>query len=445
MVGPGVVVTGFGPDAAVITDGAVVWEGERIVAVGPYGALAGRYPGAEHLEVDGNLILPGLVNLHHHAYSALARGLDPGIPMHDFGRVLRGLWWRLDRALDEETVRLSAELTLAACIRWGCTTLFDHHASPSFLRGSLDLIGLAAERSGIRAVLCYEVSDRNGHHEALAGLEENLDFAVRHRDHPSLRGMLGLHASFTLSDETLSRVGRDRPGGVGIHVHVAEDPLDVELSWQRYGAGPVERLERAGLLDRLALLVHGVHLEEVDLETVAASGAVLVHNPESNANNAVGTLDLARALGAGCRVGLGTDGMSSRMLGSLRSALLAQRSLRGDPGCCFTEVAGLLEVNARRAAEALGEPLLGRLEPGAPADLVVLEDVPPTPPGPENILGHLVYGASESPVRHTIARGRILLRDGRHTTLDPATLAAEARATAPYLWERFASLGGDGD
>ncbi len=440
LAGPATVVTSFGPEAAVLPGAGVVWEGERILAVGPHGVLAERFPEAERLEAAGGLLVPGLVNLHHHCYSALARGLDPGVPLTDFGRVLGGLWWRLDRALDRESVRLSAEITLAACIRWGCTTLFDHHASPSFLRGSLDTLAAAVERAGLRGVLCYEVSDRNGHAEALAGLEENLDFAARHGDHPAIRGMLGLHASFTLAEETLARAASGRPPGLGIHVHVAEDRLDVELSRERHGAGPVERLERHGLLDTHALLAHGVHLEAEDRETVAASGAVIVHNPESNANNAVGTLDLGAALAAGCRVGLGTDGMSSRMLGALRAALLAGRAATGDPASGFHEVALLLHVGARRAAEAFGEPLLGRLEPGAPADLVVLEDHPPTPVGPANLLGHLVYGAAEAPVRHTVARGRVLLRDGRHTTLDPAALAAEARAVAPVLWERFARL-----
>ncbi len=435
----GVVVTG-GDKPQVICDGAVVWQGERIVAVGTREELYSPHAGAEELDAGGGLIRPGLVNLHHHCYSALARGLDPGVPMGCFSEVLEGLWWRLDRALDADTVRLSTQLTVADCIRWGCTTVFDHHASPACLAGSLDLIADAVDEAGLRAVLCYEVSDRNGHDEAVAGIDENLGFMERCRRHPAVRGMLGLHASFTVSDETLAEAARRRPAGAGCHVHVAEDPVDVRLSLERYGAGPVQRLQRFGLLDERAILAHGVHLDSDDLAGVAASGAVLVHNPESNANNAVGRLDITRAAGLGCLLGLGTDGMSSAMLRSLRAAFLGLRAGTGDPTLGFTVLPELLDNNQLVARRFFDEPLLGTLGPGAPADLVVVDCPSPTPIAADNLFGHLVYGASESPVRHTVARGRVLLRDHRHTTIDPASMAEQARTAAPGLWQRFRDL-----
>lgn len=439
IVGPGALVTGWS-DPRVIADGAVAWQGERVVAAGRHADLLARFPDAERLDAGGGLILPGLVNLHHHFYSALARGLDPGRPLPDFRAVLEGLWWRLDRALDAETVRLSALLTLADCVRWGCTTVFDHHASPSCLAGSLDLIAEAVEEAGLSAVLCYEVSDRNGHDEALAGLEENLDFIGRRREHPRVRGMLGLHASFTVSDETLAAAARQRPAGAGCHVHMAEDRLDVDASRQRFGATPMQRLGRSGLLDRDALLVHGVHLDDAELEAVVAAGATLVHNPESNANNGVGRLDLPAAAGHLCTLGLGTDGMSSAMLRALRAAFLGLRGGDLDPTLGFAIVPDLLVTNARVAGRALGEPRLGQLEEGAPADLVVVDAPPPTPLDEGNLFGHLVYGASEAAVRHTIARGRLLLEDFRHTTLDPEALAREAAKVSPALWERFRGM-----
>ncbi len=440
VIGPGTVVASYDQESTVITNGAVAIQEDRIIDVGTFEDLGAAYPRAELLDAHGGLILPGLVNLHHHFYSALARGLDPGMPMRDFGKILEGLWWRLDRALDAETVRLSAALSLADCTRWGCTTVFDHHASPSCLGGSLNLIAGVVREAGLSAVLCYEVSDRNGHDEAMAGLEENLQFASDHGKSPRLRSLLGLHASFTISDSTLEQVSKQRPADLGIHIHLAEDQLDTRLSQERYGQTPLDRLDHFGLLDGRALLAHGVDLDRHDVSRIAESGAILIHNPESNSNNAVGRLDLEAALSLGCTVGLGTDGMSSRMLGSLRAAFLGVRAGTGDPTSGFDTVSGLLHANSRRAAQIFDEPLLGRLSEGAPADVIVVEPPAPTPVTAANTLGHFLYGASESVVRHTIARGRVLLKDFRHTTLDVPALADEARSATPALWERFREL-----
>ena len=432
----GVVCTG-GAEPEVLNGSAVAWSGDRIVAVGPEAELNERFAGAARLDARGGMVLPGLIDLHHHLYSAFARGLAPATPPRDFGQVLDGLWWRLDRALSPETVRLSALLGAADCIRWGCTTLFDHHASPTCIRGSLSTIAEALEEAGLSAVLCYEISDRNGHHEALAGLDENLDFIAGHQDHPSLRGTLGLHASFTVSDETLDAIAERRPKGCGCHVHVAEDRLDLQVSEVAFGAAPIERLHRWGLLDERALLVHGIHLTAADRAVVADSSSVIVHCPESNANNGVGRLDVERVAAEGCTVALGTDGMSSAMLRSLRAAVLGQRAGRRDPAAGFAACPHLMSTNSLVARRFLNEPLLGEIEPGAPADLCVVDCPPPTPISADNLFGHLVYGASEAPVRHTIARGRVLLEDFHHTTLDPLAIAEEARRAAPGLWERF--------
>ena len=439
ILGNGVVITG-GESSRVIPGGAVAWLGDRIVAVGPEADLHSELPEARFLDARQGTILPGLVNLHHHFYSALARGLDAGAPMKDFGQILDRLWWRLDRALDPETVALSARLSTAECVRWGCTTVFDHHASPSCIGGSLDLVANAVREAGISAVLCYEVTDRNGPDGARAGIDENIRFLRDRADDPRIRGVFGLHASFTLRDDTLAAVARERPDHAGCHVHVAEDRIDVEASIAAFGHGPIERLRHHGLLDERALLAHGIHLTDGEYETVAQSGATIIHNPESNANNAVGRLDVPRTAGLGCRVGLGTDGMSSAMLRALRFAFLMQRGAGGDPTTGFEHIPDLLEANADMARRVLGEPLLGRLVPDAPADIIVVDSAPPTPLTTQNSFGHAVYGISESPVRHTVARGRVVLEEFEHTTMDPRELAAAARAAAPALWERFHAL-----
>jgi cytosine/adenosine deaminase-related metal-dependent hydrolase len=360
--------------------------------------------------------------------------------MRSFPEVLDRLWWRLDRALDAETVRISALLSVADCVRHGCTTVFDHHASPSCIEGSLDAIAGAAGQAGISALLCYEVTDRNGPEGASSGIDENLRFLADREDDPRIRGVVGLHASFTLRDETLARVAERRPPGSGCHIHVAEDPVDVQASIDAFGAGPIERLERFDLLDERALLAHGIHLEQADYERAAEADAILIHNPESNANNGVGRLNVPRTSALGCTIGLGTDGMSSSMLRALRFAFLTLRGATGDPSSGFEALPNLLVNNAAAARRFFPEPLLGQLVEGAPADVMAVDSVPPTPISEENLFGHLVYGSSEAPVRHTVARGRILLEDFRHTSLDPEELAARARELALPLWARFRSL-----
>jgi cytosine/adenosine deaminase-related metal-dependent hydrolase len=279
----------------------------------------------------------------------------------------------------------------------------------------------------------------------VAGLVENLRFIESHRDHPRIRGTLGLHASFTVSDETLDEAASRRPSDVGCHIHLAEDPIDFQASEIAYGAPPLARLDERDLLDERSLLIHGVHLTSEGRATVARRNAVLVHCPESNANNGVGRLDVERAVAGGCTVGLGTDGMSSAMLRALRAAFLFQRAGREDPTVGFAAHPRLLHTNAVVARRFFDEPLLGELVAGAPADICVVDSTPPTPIGPENIFGHLVYGASEAPVRHTIARGQVLLEDFRHTTLDPTAIAKVARIEAFGVWERFRELAKSAD
>ena len=439
IIGNGTVLTGGEPHA-VLEDGGVACEGDRIQAVDRIAALRARYPEAEVVDARGGLILPGFVNLHHHFYSALARGLDPGFEPRGFGEVLEGLWWRLDRSLDEPAVRVSARLTLADCIRCGCTTVFDHHASPACIAGSLDAIAGEVAAAGLSAVLCYEASDRNGHDEAIAGVEENADFCARHLAHPTIRGVMGLHASFTVSDETLAATARLRPAGVGVHLHVAEDPLDVRVSTALHGRGPIPRLEAAGLLDDRALLAHGIHLSADDLDRVAAAGAVLIHNPESNANNGVGRFDVVAAHRAGCRLALGTDGMGSSMLAALRFAFLAHRAAYRDPRVGFEVHPGLLAATSRAAGSFLDQPLLGELTAGAPADIAVIDAPPPTPIDPDRVFGHLVYGAAGAAVRHTVASGKVLMRDFELVTIDLEKTTREAREIAPRVWERFYAL-----
>lgn len=403
-------------------------EDERLVDRSPSLAPAA---GEEVVDLEGSLVLPGLVNAHTHLYSALARGMPgPDEPPRSFVEILEKVWWRLDRALDEESVHLSGLVGAIEAARSGTTVLFDHHASPSFVAGSLATLRRAVEQVGLRSVLCYETTDRNGLPGRDAGIEENRAFLA---GGPTAltRGMVGAHASFTLSAESLDRLaGVVRDANSSIHVHVAEDRADVEDCGVRFGTGLVERFRRHGLLARRTLLVHGVHLGEPELQEAQASGAWLVHCPRSNMNNAVGHAPTV----AFRRAALGTDGLDEDVLAEARAAFLKMRDAgRSD---AFAAAFELLVGGHRLAAAAFGLPL-GRLDAGAPADLVVLDYRPPTPLSADNLASHLLFGLDRSHVRSTMVAGRFVLRDRRVTTVDEAAVFALARGAAGRLWERM--------
>jgi putative selenium metabolism protein SsnA len=405
-------------------------EGGRVAARGP--ALAPQ-AGEETLDLEGALVLPGLVNAHTHLYSALARGMPgPAEPPRSFLEILERVWWRLDRALDAESVRLSALVGAIEAARSGTTTLLDHHASPSFIAGSLAQVRGAVEEVGLRSVLCYETTDRHGASERDAGIAEN-HAHLREGVTPLTRGRVGAHASFTLSDQALEGLARAvRLTGSGLHVHAAEDRADVEDALGRGTRGVVDRLQRHGLVGEGTILVHAVHLSEDELRRAQDAGAWIVHCARSNANNAVGRAP-TRAFR---RAALGTDGIDEDVLAEARAAFLGMREAgREDAsGAALDMLAG----GHRLAGAIFGQPL-GRLEPGAPADLVVLDYRPPTPLTAHTLAGHLLFGLDRSHVRSTVVAGRFVLRDRRIATVDETAVLAAARAAAGRLWERMAA------
>jgi putative selenium metabolism protein SsnA len=389
---------------------------------------------AERIDAAGGLVLPGLVNAHTHAYSALVRGLDVPVHAADFADLLRQLWWRLDAVLEPEDVQLSATLTAVEGLRLGVTTVFDHHASYGCIDGALDHVAAGFESAGQRAVLCFEVSDRLGQDAARAALAENERYARSQPRLPfRLGALLGLHASFTLSDATLAAAAELAGGsGLGVHVHVAEDGVD-RVRAVGGDTGVVERFERFGLLAPGAIAAHAVHLSPGELRRLGELGVAVAHNPRSNMNNGVGRADLGAMQRAGIQVGLGTDAYGAGMLAEARVAHLVQRQhpRAGEGGVD----ACLLEANPALASAWL--PGLGRLAPGSPADVVVTGYVPPTPMDAANVWGHLLFGDVEAQVRTVLVAGERVVEAGRITRVDEVELRARCRERAVGLWERF--------
>ncbi len=435
----GIVVTLENPNR-VLWDASVVVEGERIAAVGVAAAMKQRFPQAEAVDCSGKLVLPGFICTHHHFYSTMARGMGiPGEPAANFVEILERLWWKVDRALSEEDITLSAQIPLIECIRNGTTTVIDHHASPGLRDGSLDLIEAAVRQAGIRASLCYEVSDRN---VAAGGMAENARFIkkVGHGD-GQIAAMMGLHASFTLSDATVEQcVGIARDAGVGCHIHVAEDAADREDSLAKYKLPTVKRLERLGVTGEKSIFVHCVHIDESEMDVLAATRTSVVHNPESNMNNAVGVTPLLTLLRKGVLVGLGTDGMGSDMLAQMRCAYLLHRLANHDPRVAFMEAPRVLLQNNAAIAERQFGLKLGEIAEGHPADLAIIDYQPPTPLSEANFLGHLIFGLADATVDTTVCKGKILMRGKQVVSMDEERIAMRSRELAPQMWKRLQEL-----
>jgi len=389
------------------------------------GRIATTGRGARH-DCSGCLVVPGNVCAHTHLYSALARGMPYALePPDNFLQILQRVWWRLDRALDEDAIRASALVGGLEALLSGTTTLVDHHASPNAIDGSLDVIEAALRTLGIRSVLAYEVSDRDGAERADAGIAENRRFLERVRREPSalVRGMVGAHAAFTMSDDTLAACAALGP----LHIHAAEDRIDT---------GAVSRLASLGALDDHTLLAHGVHLDDEELRLVLAAEASIAHNARSNMNNAVGR---ARVEAMGTRLALGTDGIGSDMFEESRAAYFRLREDDLHMGADWP--LERLAASARLAGRIFEEPLLGTLEPGAPADLVVLDYAAPAPVRDSSLAGHWVFGLSARSVRDVMVAGEWVVRDRQPTRLDAQELAAGARSQAERLWRRLDDVG----
>lgn len=398
-------------------------DGGRIVADGD----------GERRDCSGCLIVPGNVCAHTHLYSALARGMPYTLePPRDFVEILQRVWWRLDRALDLESIRASALVGGMEALLCGTTTIVDHHSSPNAIDGSLDVIADSLEQLGVRSVLCYETSDRGGPERAAAAIDENRRF-MRARHGSLVRGLVGAHASFTLGDETLAACAdAAREFGTGVHIHAAEDRADQRDAKARFAKSVVERLAGAEALDEHTLLAHGVHLDDREIELVRDAGASIAHNARSNMNNSVGR---ARVNAFGPRVALGTDGIGSDMFEESRAAYFRMREDDDRVGADWP-VARIAE-SARLAGRVFDEPLLGTLEPGAPADLVVLDYPAPAPMREPSFAGHWVFGVSSRHVRDVLVAGEWAVLDRQLTRLDGQGLASEALVEAERLWRRL--------
>ena len=381
-----------------------------------------RMPRGVHaFDCGGRLVTKSFVIAHHHLYSALALGMPfPARAPRNFVETLQLVWWNLDRALDADMIRASALAGGIEAAKCGATFIVDHHSSPNAVRGSLDVIAAALDEIGLSHLLCVELSDRDGAERLNAGLAETDRYLKRRQ------GLVGLHASFTVSDKLLGRaVALARQHDTGIHVHVAEAASDEEHSLRRHGKRVLERFAAAGALrSPKTLLAHGLHLDRKERGLFRRSPAWLVQNPQSNQNNGVGDFD---PTGLGPRTLLGTDGMHGDMLDSTRAAYFAGHA-RG----------GMAPLEAyqqlRRAHDYLAQ---NEFVGDGSNNLVVLDYAPPTPVTPKNLAAHFLYALGRAHVASVISRGRLIVHERRMVSVDEDKVRQFTRKQAERLWRRL--------
>ncbi|RME90647.1 MAG: putative aminohydrolase SsnA [Anaerolineae bacterium] len=443
----------------ILENHALYIEGGLIRDLGPDAELTARYPDEERLDARGQYVMPGNIVAHTHFYGAFARGMGiPGAPPKDFPEILQKLWWPLDKALTEEAVRYSALVSLIDAVKHGATTLIDHHASPNAIAGSLDILAETVEEAGLRAVLCYEVTDRDGEEKAQEGIRENVRFIKKTIDggqwtadnhgqrspaHGLVRASFGLHASLTLSDATLDACREAAEGlDTGFHIHAAESVEDQWDSLQKSGLRVIDRLHKHGILGPKTITAHAVHVDAREIELLAETGTWVTHQPRSNMNNAVGAAPVESMLRAGVRVCLGNDGFANAMWEEWKTAYLLQKVWHRDPRRMngYDVVQMAIYNNAALAGVFFPEAPIGVIKAGAVADLIFVDYHPFTPLTPENLPWHILFGFHESMVTTTIVAGKVLMKDRQLLTLDEAEIAARARELAPQVWERYSSL-----
>ena len=425
---------------------AVAIDGSRIKEIGGKSELKQKYIQFEQFDGGGRLLMPGLINAHMHFYGTFARGLALQQAPSNFHEILKFLWWKLDSALDLQAVYYSALVQAISAIKHGVTSIIDHHASPKAVEGSLDKIEEALYLLGLRGLLCYEVSDRNGEEIRELGLQENARYIQKcqnaRQENPDhlFDGMVGLHASFTLENQSLQKAAElSKTSNRGCHIHVLEDGVDGDQTREKFHIGVVERLREFGILGEKTITAHGIYLDESEVDLLAETDTVVVHNPQSNMNNAVGRTDVFKLLQKEILVGIGTDGMSANIWPDARTANLLHKHDLQNSNAGWNEIQQMTLKNNPKIFERISGQKIGGIEPGCLADLILVDYFPPTPMTGENIWGHFLFGIADAPVDTTIVNGRVIMKNKEIAGLDEDGIAAHARECAEQVWARFNS------
>jgi len=417
--------------------GVAVVDG-KIVEVGPLQDVSKGFGADEVVDARGCIVMPGLICSHTHLYGIALRGSALSIqPPSDFLQILQRIWWPVDETLTNDDAYATTLAAGVESLTNGTTCYADTYSAPNAIEGSLDQIAKASNEVGLRGLISFEATERRSAEEGTRGLKESLRF-IQKKDKGRTMGMISLHASFTVSDDLISRgVEASRRHRAPLTIHVSEGPNDGYHNMERYGKRSVERLQERGLLSPRAVLAHCVHLNEKEIELVARSSASVAHNPMSNMLNAVGVASLMEMVDRGVNVGLGNDGYVFDMFENMRAGFLLQRVARRNPNRPTPqEVVEMCTINA---AKAYGLSSLGSIEVGKRADIIVVRPAFTATPYSGSIYGYIVSGLRGSDVRDAIVDGQVVMRNRRLVTLDVGRAEARVLKTMDKLWQRLGS------
>ncbi|MDO4594296.1 MAG: putative aminohydrolase SsnA [Tissierellia bacterium] len=429
------------PERAYIENGAVLVKDNLIEDFGEKEELEAKYSNDhEVIDVEGRILMPGMINMHTHIYSSYGRGMIPSQPTRDFLEILENQWWKLDKLLTNEDTRLNAYTTLIESIRNGVTTVFDHHASPHSVKGSLETLADVAKTLGIRGDFCYEVSDRDGEKIAEEGIEENIDFIKKYNndDQDMIHGHFGIHAPFTISTKTFEKIREAmKEVDAGYHIHVAEGIADQYDSLNKYGKRTVERLFDYDVLGKKSLIIHAVHASNDELQILRDTNTSVIHNPMSNMGNAVGASPVCKMLDMGIEVGLGTDAYTNDMFESVKVAKILQNHALSDPTRGFGEAYTLQFVNNPKIASKFFKKELGIIKKGAYADLITVDYKNYTPITDKNIAGHIIFGMTGRMVNDNMVNGKFIMRNREILTANEDEIFEESKKKTPEIWKNM--------
>lgn len=424
----------------IIIDGAVVTKDEEILGVGSFEEMKRQYPDAVFLNAAGGLILPGFIDAHEHLYSMMARGMAVSLPVKpDLPMILEHLWWKVDGALTNELTYKSAMAAYLELVKNGVTTVIDHHASYGEIADSLSALAQAAKSFSVKSCLCYEVSDRAGAEKMKAAVLENERFIKDAAKDPELVGLMGLHASFTLSDASLAYCA-EHAGDAGYHVHVAEGKIDQSDCLAKYRMRIMERFSRFNILGPKTIAAHCIDVDEQELELVKEHNTAVVHNPQSNMNNAAGCPPVIRMMERGLLVGLGTDGYTHDMLASYKAADLLHKHQLQDATAGFSQMQQAMFINNGKIASRYFSRPIGTIKKGYAADIIIADYNPPTPIRADNITSHLLFGISGRDVSFTMAQGKVIMQNRKLVQADEQAIMENCRQGAAELWKKLSNV-----
>jgi 5-methylthioadenosine/S-adenosylhomocysteine deaminase len=410
-----------------IEKGYILIEGNRIKEVAS-GVYSGNHSIGKEIDASGKVAMPGLINTHGHAAMVLLRGYADDLPLMEW---LETKCWPIEDKMTAEDVYWGAQLAILEMLKTGTTCFTDMYYF-------MDEVARAVEESGIRAVLSRGMVGFPPKDEIL--LEESRKFVKRW--HGAANGrittLLGPHAPYTCPPDYLKKVlalseELDQP----LQIHLSETAGEVERSLEEHGLTPIQLMEKLGLFKRPTLAAHCVHVTDEDIEIMARYDVKVAHNPDSNLKLGSGVAPAVKMIEKGLTVGLGTDGAASNnnldMFEELRHAAMIHKGTGLDPVAIPAYKA--LQMATHDGAKALFlEDTLGTLQPGALADMILLDLNRPYYYPRHNIISHLVYAGQSGDVTDVIIDGQLVVENRKVLTMDEEKIYNEVERVCQRLF-----------